>query len=106
MNTDSPTAADLCRQLAQEQHLSVVEGRERLRAAMPGEALRIAGVTFGGRQELVAALQPGEMLLLLPNASSCMRHPSSYTRCMHAACHMRNHSVASPCMPAPVQCCS
>ena len=96
-STASPAAAELSRQLAQEKPLSVVEGRERLRAAMPAEALRVAGVTFEGRQELVAALQPGSMLLLLLLGFS----PSFTTRCMHAACcwRMQMHT----CMPGQVQ---
>jgi hypothetical protein len=39
---------------------------------MPAEALRIAGVSFEGRQELVAALQPGATPFLPAALSSSM----------------------------------
>ncbi len=54
-------------QLSNEKPLTVLEGREWLRQSMQPEALRIAGVTFEGRQELIARLQPG-MHFLPPTA--------------------------------------
>lgn len=35
------------------------QARAELRAALPAEVFRVAGVSFEGRQALVAALQPG-----------------------------------------------
>ena len=55
----SSPATQWAQQLSKEKPLTVLEGRERLRELIPAEALRIAGVTFEGRQELIAALQPG-----------------------------------------------
>lgn len=37
----------------------VWQARAQLRAALPAEVLRVSGVSFEGRQALVAALQPG-----------------------------------------------
>ena len=55
----TPARDDLNRQLLSETPMTVLEGREWLRHNMQPEALRIAGVTFDGRQELIAKLQPG-----------------------------------------------
>ena len=59
----SSPAAQWAQQLTKEKPLTVLEGRERLRELIPVEAVRIAGVTFEGRQEIVASLQPGSATL-------------------------------------------
>ncbi|EIE24710.1 hypothetical protein COCSUDRAFT_53046, partial [Coccomyxa subellipsoidea C-169] len=60
----TPARDDLKRQLLSETPMTVLEGREWLRHNMQPEALRIAGVTFDGRQELIAKLQPDQALML------------------------------------------
>ncbi|BDA42597.1 hypothetical protein COCOBI_03-4900 [Coccomyxa sp. Obi] len=57
-------------QLSNEQPMTVLEGREWLRQSMQPEALRIAGVTFEGRQELIAKLQPDQALMLQKDPSN------------------------------------
>lgn len=77
-SVEGATAArdDLNRQLSSETPMTVLEGREWLRQNVQPEALRIAGVTFEGRQELIARLQPG--------MSSCP-FPSLLPACSDAA---------------------
>lgn len=74
---DGATAAKegWIRQLSNEKSMTVLEGREWLRQTMQAQALRIAGVTFEGRQELIAKLQPGMFPCLLP-----------YNKCQQAYC--------------------
>ncbi len=72
------------RQLSNEKPMTVVEGREWLRQSMQPEALRIAGVTFKGRQELVAKLQPGMFPLPWPAAPEHL--PASRIEC-HGHAH-------------------
>lgn len=53
------------RQLSSDKPLTVLEGREWLRQTLQPEALRIAGVTFDDRQQLIARLQPGKSRVTL-----------------------------------------
>ena len=65
----SPTTQQWAQQLSKEKPLTVLEGRERLRELIPAEALRIAGVTFEGRQELIASLQQGWPFVVLKSST-------------------------------------
>ncbi|KAK9834983.1 hypothetical protein WJX81_001972 [Elliptochloris bilobata] len=44
---------------------NALEARMQLRAALPAEVFRVAGVSFEGRQALLAALQPDQALALV-----------------------------------------
>ena len=93
------------------------QARAQLRAALPAEVFRVAGVSFEGRQALVAALQPGVPIVLpsghgtgfeaviLPSAANCDTIGQATCKALSTpVCAREPAGAPLPCFATPMRC--